>query len=224
MRSATDVTGRLIEIPDPTTTQEAGVPKEETPIMNAHHPEGLEAEEETTVEAVVEKNMRIVTGGDSNTGLICATFDTRSHPIHCTDTCYFSSAGIYVFHGISPAWFPIVLLQRSSPVDRTLHHQPRISRGGRLEPPEIMIHTFDIVLEAELEVIKNYISCSCTGSLPMPPLTKTSVEQTQLYVRFSWLWNTALTGTLKWQKSRIEFQEPRRPEFYCSLIIVVRLQ
>lgn len=142
MRSATDETGRLIEIPEPTTTQEAEVPKEETPIMNAHHPEELEAEEETMAEAAVEKSMRIVrivrivTGGDSNTGLMCATFDTKSHPIHCIDTCYLSSAGIYVFHEISPTWFP-VLLQKLPPVDRTLHHRPRISRGGRLKPPEI---------------------------------------------------------------------------------------
>lgn len=68
MRSVTDGTERLIETPDSTTAHEAEVPKEETPTANAHHPGDLEKEEGRMVEAMAEKSMRSVTGGDSNPG------------------------------------------------------------------------------------------------------------------------------------------------------------
>lgn len=93
MRSATDETGRLIETADLITTQEAEVLIKETPTTNAHHPGELEVEEETMLEAMAERSMRSVTGGNSNAGLImCANFHKLSRLTHCTDaSCLFSS-------------------------------------------------------------------------------------------------------------------------------------
>ena len=75
MRYASDGIRGLIETLD-ATTQEAEVPKEEMTTMNAHLPGELEEAEEIMVEAMAEKSMRSVTGGDSVSGLNRATGQT----------------------------------------------------------------------------------------------------------------------------------------------------